>query len=99
MRGSNPVWQGGEKRLETVSGRLNQRSIKRFKMFISFILNGNNTEIEAGSGESLLNVLRRTGCWSVKHGCETGECGACSVILDGMLVPTCIMLAAQVEGH
>lgn len=68
-------------------------------MFISFILNGNNTEIEAGSGESLLNVLRRTGCWSVKHGCETGECGACSVILDGMLVPTCIMLAAQVEGH
>lgn len=68
-------------------------------MLIHFILNGKNTEIEVGPGESLLRVLRRAGCWSVKHGCETGECGSCSVILDGKFVPTCILTAAQIEGR
>ncbi|MBP7693852.1 MAG: molybdopterin-dependent oxidoreductase, partial [Anaerolineales bacterium] len=36
---------------------------------------------------------------SVKHGCESGECGACSVLLDGRLTPTCVLLAPQVEGR
>jgi putative selenate reductase molybdopterin-binding subunit len=94
--------QGDEKCLEAIHRRLKQsvgQENWRFEMLIHFILNGKGTEIDVVSGESLLSVLRRAGCWSVKHGCETGECGACSVILDGKLVPTCIMLAAQVEGH
>ncbi|NIL96295.1 MAG: xanthine dehydrogenase, partial [Planctomycetales bacterium] len=47
----------------------------------------------------LLNVLRYTGHHGVKHGCETGECGACTVLLDGRPVNACVYLAAQAEGH
>jgi len=46
-----------------------------------------------------MTALRRAKMWSVKHGCETGECGACSVLFDGRIMPTCVMLAAQAEGH
>jgi len=64
-------------------------------------LNVNNTEIEvtANPGETLLSVLRRNGYFGVKHGCEKGECGACTVLLDGRPVNSCVMLAAQAEGH
>ena len=51
------------------------------------------------SGENLLKVLRSLGYFGVKHGCETGECGACTVLLDGKPVNSCVMLAAQAEGH
>ena len=68
-------------------------------MKVEVLLNGQTKQIESAPHESLMAVLRRAGCWSVKHGCETGECGACSVLLDGKLVPTCILLAAQAEGH
>ncbi len=47
----------------------------------------------------MLAVLRRLGYFGVKHGCETGECGACAVLLDGKPVNSCVMLAAQAEGH
>ena len=56
-----------------------------------------NVEIEAG--DNLLKVLRSLGYYGVKHGCETGECGACTVLLDGKPVNSCVMLAAQAEGH
>ncbi|MFM8321798.1 MAG: molybdopterin-dependent oxidoreductase [Chloroflexota bacterium] len=56
-------------------------------------------EVQAAAGEMLLPVLRRLGFLSVKHGCESGECGACAVLLDGRPVNTCVMLAAQAEGH
>lgn len=68
-------------------------------MIIRFKLNGADQELNVRQDESLMNALRRVGVWSVKHGCETGECGACSVLLDGRLVPTCVMLAPQVDGH
>ncbi len=68
-------------------------------MNINLKLNGKDTELVVIQDESLLEALRRNGIWSVKHGCETGECGACSVLMDGKLVPTCVMLAPQAEGH
>ncbi|NPV75351.1 MAG: molybdopterin-dependent oxidoreductase [Anaerolineae bacterium] len=68
-------------------------------MNIRFKLNGKETELQVKQDESLLEALRQAGAYSVKHGCETGECGACSVLLDGKLVPTCILLAPQADGH
>jgi len=68
-------------------------------MNIHLTLNGIPRTLTCEPGETLLSVLRRNGIWSVKHGCETGECGACSVLLDGKLTPTCVMLAAQADGH
>ncbi len=67
-------------------------------MNISFTLNGQSKTLDCAPGESLMMALRNAGMWSVKHGCESGECGACSVIVDGKLMPTCILLAPQVEG-
>jgi len=68
-------------------------------MNIQFTLNGEARQVECAPDESLMVVLRRSGAWSVKHGCETGECGACSVLVDGKLMPTCVMLAGQADGH
>src|SRR5688500_15403050 len=68
-------------------------------MNIQLTLNGHSKSLEAAPGESLMSALRRSGCWSVKHGCETGECGACAVLIDGALTPTCITLAGQAEGR
>ena len=47
---------------------------------------------------SLLDVLRREGYFGVKHGCEDGSCGACTVLLSGQPRTSCTMLAAQAEG-
>ncbi len=68
-------------------------------MRITFNLNGRKIEIDAQPGELLLETLRKLNCWSVKHGCETGECGACSVLLDDKLVPSCILPAAYADGR
>jgi putative selenate reductase molybdopterin-binding subunit len=69
-------------------------------MKIHFTLNGKAVELEVDGRETLLEVLReRLGLFSVKHGCETGECGACAVLIDGEPRNTCVMLAPQVDGH
>ena len=68
-------------------------------MNIHFKLNGKDTDLVVIQDESLLTALRRAGIWSVKHGCETGECGACSILMDGKLVPSCVMVAPQADGH
>src|SRR5919106_5520914 len=64
-------------------------------------VNGRDREVEgAWIGESLLYVLReRLGLPGSKNACEQGECGSCSVLLDGKLVCACLVLAAQAEGH
>ena len=62
-------------------------------------LNGQLRSFDCREDETLMALLRRSGMWSVKHGCESGECGACSVLVDGRLAPTCVLLAAQMEGH
>jgi putative selenate reductase molybdopterin-binding subunit len=68
-------------------------------MKISFILNGQGIEFDAAPNETLLSVLRQNGIFGVKHGCETGECGVCTVLMDGVPVTSCMLLAAQAEGH
>jgi putative selenate reductase molybdopterin-binding subunit len=68
-------------------------------MLIKFNLNSRDLEVEIPSGELLLETLRKLGCWSVKHGCETGECGSCSVLLEYRLVPSCLLPAGAVDGH
>lgn len=69
-------------------------------MKIHFTLNGKSVELEVDGRETLLEVLReRLGLFGVKHGCETGECGACAVLIDGKPRNTCVMLAPQVDGR
>jgi len=62
-------------------------------------VNGEKHEVEARPGESLLYVLReRLGLFGSKNACEQGECGSCSVYLDGGLVCACLVLAGQAEN-
>ena len=69
-------------------------------MKISFTVNGAQREADVWEGESLLFTLReRLGLPGSKNACEQGECGSCSVLLDGTLVCACLVLAAQAEGH
>ena len=68
-------------------------------MNLSMTINDKPHRITANPGDSLLKVLRAEGYFGVKHGCETGECGACSVLVDGVPVNSCVYLAAQAEGH
>jgi aerobic carbon-monoxide dehydrogenase small subunit len=69
-------------------------------MRIELQVNGEPHEADVWAGESLLYVLReRLGFPGSKNACEQGECGSCSVMLDGQLVCACLVLAAQAEGH
>jgi carbon-monoxide dehydrogenase small subunit len=63
-------------------------------------VNGARREADVWEGESLLFALReRIGLPGSKNACEQGECGSCSVLLDGTLVCACLVLAAQADGH
>jgi carbon-monoxide dehydrogenase small subunit len=67
---------------------------------ITLRVNGEQHEADVWEGESLLFALReRLGLPGSKNACEQGECGSCSVLLDGELVCSCLVLAAQAEGH
>ena len=69
-------------------------------MKISLSVNREPHETEIWPGESLLYALReRLGLPGSKNACEQGECGSCSVLLDGSLVCACLVLAAQADGH
>jgi carbon-monoxide dehydrogenase small subunit len=69
-------------------------------MRIELQVNGEPVEAEVWEGESLLFALReRLGFPGSKNACEQGECGSCSVLLDGKLVCSCLVLAAQADGH
>jgi aerobic carbon-monoxide dehydrogenase small subunit len=69
-------------------------------MRIELTVNGERLEADIWAGESLLYVLReRLGLPGSKNACEQGECGSCSVLLDGALVCACLVLAAQADGH
>ncbi|WP_374626867.1 (2Fe-2S)-binding protein [Devosia sp.] len=67
---------------------------------VSTIVNGDRVEFLCQPEETLLDVLRdRLGLTGAKEGCGTGDCGACSVILDGRLVCACLVLGAELEGR
>ena len=66
-------------------------------MEIEFTLNGKVTYAEIKDDTSLFDLLRAKGCYSVKCGCETENCGLCTVLVDGKSVLSCSMLAARVD--
>ena len=69
-------------------------------MRVELTVNGERREADVWAGESLLNALRdRLELPGSKNACEQGECGSCSVLLDGELVCSCLVLAAQADGH
>ena len=70
------------------------------KVKVSFNLNGTSKTGELEPNQSLCDYLHDVaGTTSVKKGCDTGECGACTVLLDDMPVTSCLVLAPQVDGR
>ncbi len=67
---------------------------------ITFQLNGSARSVWVGPNETLLDVLRgKLGIKTPKEGCGRGDCGACTVLLDGKAVRSCLILAVEVEGQ
>ena len=70
------------------------------RLHIKTILNGEPVEFLSEPGETLLDALRdRLNLTGTKEGCATGDCGACSVLLNRRLVPSCLVLAAEIDGQ
>ncbi len=68
-------------------------------MNIVFIVNGDEYRIDTDPGKRLLDVLREDiGFTGTKEGCGEGECGACTVIVDGLAVNSCLVMAGQING-
>jgi aerobic-type carbon monoxide dehydrogenase small subunit (CoxS/CutS family) len=66
---------------------------------VDLVVNGVPQHADVEARSTLLDLLRRQGFWGVKHGCETGECGACAVLLDGRPVAACLTLALRAAGR
>jgi len=67
-------------------------------MKVDFILNDRPVTLAAEPGANLLELLREQGIFSVKHGCDHGECGACTVLLNDNAVNACLVLVHTVAG-
>lgn len=68
-------------------------------MTVEFTLNGKKATAEAAGDTVLLDVLRNLGCHSVKCGCETTNCGLCTVWINGKSRLSCSVLALSIEGE
>ena len=69
-------------------------------VLVSTTINGDAVEFACPADETLLNSLRdRVGLTGVKEGCGTGDCGACSITLDGRLVCSCLVLGVEASGR
>src|SRR5262249_50961742 len=76
-----------------------RRDAEVAKLHIETTINNEPAEFLCEPQETLLSALRNgVGLTGTKEGCSTGDCGACSVLLDGRLVPSCLVLAAEAEG-
>ena len=72
----------------------------RQKSHIQFTLNGEETEVAFAPHKTLLEVLREDlGLTGTKHGCELGECGTCTVLIDGRSILSCLFLGLDAEGR
>ncbi len=67
-------------------------------MNLSLNINGTDQSLRIDNGELLLDVLRRLGFTSVREGCGVGACGACTVLVDGYSVSSCLTLASRCAG-
>lgn len=67
-------------------------------MKIQFKLNNKTIKTEVQPGQTLLEYLRENGVYSVKYGCDNGECGACTVLVDGKAQNACLMLMHTVKN-
>jgi putative selenate reductase molybdopterin-binding subunit len=68
-------------------------------MKVSLTINGQDNEFTISPHDTLLSLLRREGVFGVKHGCEDGSCGACTVLVDGIPTNSCVTLAAAADGR
>jgi aerobic-type carbon monoxide dehydrogenase small subunit (CoxS/CutS family) len=68
-------------------------------MKLTATINGVVRTLEIAPRALLIDVLRDAGYTSVKRGCETGDCGACTVLVDGVPLASCVLFAGQVEGR
>lgn len=72
----------------------------RSKILLRLIVNGETREVAASPSKTLLEVLREDlGLIGTKHGCEVGECGTCTVLVDGQPALSCLLLPCELEGH
>ena len=68
-------------------------------MEITLNLNGKTVKDHIDADSLLIDFVRKHGCYSVKRGCETANCGLCTVLMDGKPVLSCSMLTARAAGH
>lgn len=68
-------------------------------MKLSLEINGHPVELDIAPGQTLLHALRDARYFSVKRGCESGDCGSCTVLLDEQPVNCCVVAAARCAGH
>lgn len=66
---------------------------------IELTVNGERRRLHAAPADTLLDLLRKAGYASVKRGCDEGDCGSCSVLVDGVLMRACLLYAGQAHGR
>lgn len=77
-----------------------EKSVPNEKAHIRFVLNGESAEVAFAPHKTLLEVLREDlGLTGTKHGCELGECGTCTVLVNGRSILSCLMLGLDAEGQ
>lgn len=69
-------------------------------IIVKMTVNGDPVEVGVGPGETLLETLRqRLGLTGTKQGCDLGDCGSCTILMDGRPVLSCLTMAADADGH